>query len=155
MSHHRLGLGLWCLVFAPLDLLDGLVARENGKVTAFGGFLDSTLDRAADFLLVAGLFTAGLAPLWLAAVLALCSFLISYTRSRAELAGLGRFQLSIGWMERTGRMVLIALAVVAAILFPHAHIFDVQLAAAIIWVLTLAAAWTVWQRIRKAYALLG
>ena len=41
--------GLVVFIFNGADLLDGMVARATGRVTAFGGFLDSTIDRFADF----------------------------------------------------------------------------------------------------------
>src|SRR6266480_3377794 len=42
------------------DLVDGMVARKYNKVTAFGGFLDSTLDRVSDFLIITAFAFAGI-----------------------------------------------------------------------------------------------
>ncbi len=110
------------------DMLDGDVARETGKVSPFGAFLDSTLDRIGEGALYAGLANyyytrAQGGALWLQgefqadarwgdpdghtlAVLALAtlvlSFLVSYTRARAEGLGL---ECKVGIMERPERML--------------------------------------------------
>jgi CDP-diacylglycerol--glycerol-3-phosphate 3-phosphatidyltransferase len=93
-----------------LDAVDGAIARANGGGTAFGGFLDSTLDRAGEailYLSIAAYYLAGPAPTWpvLAAVAALAgSFLVSYSRARAEGIGVSA---SIGLAPRTERLVLV------------------------------------------------
>ena len=115
------------------DVLDGDVARETGRVSAFGGFLDSTLDRVGEASLYAGLANyyytrAQGGALWLQnefraearwgdangytlAILALStlilSFLVSYTRARAEALGL---ECRVGWFERPERMVVLIVA---------------------------------------------
>ena len=73
------------------DMLDGAVARIGGKSTVFGGFLDSTLDRFSDFAVFAGIAIgyASLAPANITFVLLAMlsffnSFMISYTKARAE-----------------------------------------------------------------------
>jgi CDP-diacylglycerol--glycerol-3-phosphate 3-phosphatidyltransferase len=94
-----------------LDAVDGALARATGGSTTFGGFLDSTLDRAAEAILYVGivayLLDATAAPLWpvLLALAALSgSFMVSYTRAKAEAIGLSA---SIGLAPRTERLVLI------------------------------------------------
>ena len=109
------------------DMLDGDVARLSGAASPFGAFLDSTLDRAGEGALLAGLayfyFTrAGGGVVWVRAeesgarfgdpdgltlaVLALAtlvlSFLVSYTRARAEGLGL---ECKVGMMERPERLL--------------------------------------------------
>jgi len=129
----RLGAGL--LAGAGLcDLLDGQVAREGGRVSRFGAFLDSTLDRVGESLTLVGIagyylvhlldlarepslvlseLSRGLEPrTWavvsLTAMLALVgSFMVSYTRARAEGLGL---ECKVGWFERPERMVLLIVA---------------------------------------------
>ena len=72
-----------------VDSLDGLVARHQGRVTAFGAFLDSTLDRLAEGVIL-GAIGITLAQDGLDWALAACftaltaSFLVSYARARAE-----------------------------------------------------------------------
>lgn len=72
-----------------LDMADGQVARRAGRVTAFGAFLDSTLDRYSDLGLYMGLvvyYTLIGRPFYmgLAAVAMASSFMVSYARARAE-----------------------------------------------------------------------
>src|ERR1700740_24928 len=72
-----------------LDMADGQVARRVGRVTAFGAFLDSTLDRYSDLALYMGLvvyYTLIGRPFYmmLAAVAMASSFMVSYSRARAE-----------------------------------------------------------------------
>lgn len=93
-----------------LDAVDGALARARGGGTAFGGFLDSTLDRAGEAILytgIAGYFLVQTRePAWpvLLAIVALAgSFLVSYSRARAEGIGL---TASVGLAPRTERLVL-------------------------------------------------
>ena len=114
------------------DMLDGDVARETGSTSTFGAFLDSTLDRIGEGALFAGLAAyyfsrAQGGALWLQgemeagarwgdpegrtmAFLALStlilSFMVSYTRARAEGLGL---ECKVGVMERPERMLLLGL----------------------------------------------
>lgn len=116
------------------DILDGELARRRGVASRFGAFLDSTLDRLAEAAALAGIAGFGLRNLetlaaepglaareiqmelypvaWMAlvllAILALVgSFMVSYTRARAE--GLG-IECRVGWLERPERIVLLILA---------------------------------------------
>jgi CDP-diacylglycerol--glycerol-3-phosphate 3-phosphatidyltransferase len=94
-----------------LDAVDGALARASGGSTPFGGFLDSTLDRAAEAILYVGivayLLGASTEPLWpvLLALAALSgSFMVSYTRAKAEAIGLSA---AVGLAPRTERLILI------------------------------------------------
>ncbi len=116
---------------ALLDAVDGAVARQQGRESAFGAFLDSTLDRVSDTLLFLGVAAhyfyqpvaksqlllpafearlAGGSPVddWLrgmSAVVALAgSYLVSYTRARSE--GLGQ-PCRVGWFERPERLLVL------------------------------------------------
>jgi archaetidylinositol phosphate synthase len=90
------------------DVLDGVVARLYGQETVFGGFLDSMLDRYADVSVYAGIMIGGLCDvLWGLAALA-GSLLVSYSRARAEAAGVK--MESIGLAERPERIILLAAA---------------------------------------------
>jgi CDP-diacylglycerol--glycerol-3-phosphate 3-phosphatidyltransferase len=96
---------------SALDAVDGALARARGGGTAFGSFLDSTLDRAGEAGVYLGIAAYYLAnspnPTWpvLAAILALAgSFMVSYSRARAEGIGL---TAAIGLAPRTERVVLI------------------------------------------------
>jgi phosphatidylglycerophosphate synthase len=104
------------VVGSILDILDGALARQSGKGTPFGAFLDSTTDRLSEgFMLGAialvfardgnevalGFVVAGLAA----------SFLVSYTRARAEALGL---KGDVGIGSRAERVVVITAGLVLA-----------------------------------------
>jgi CDP-diacylglycerol--glycerol-3-phosphate 3-phosphatidyltransferase len=106
----RFFVGALIIFFAGfLDILDGQVARRQNRVTAFGAFYDSTLDRYADMALYMGLLVyysvTGRTPyVVLAAVATAGSVMVSYARARAEsLIPLCK----VGFMERPERMVLL------------------------------------------------
>ena len=94
---------------AFLDMADGQVARRVGQVTAFGGFLDSTLDRYSDLALYMGLVVhytliGRSFYMALAAVAMASSFMVSYSRARAESL---IPSCKVGFMERPERLVLL------------------------------------------------
>jgi archaetidylinositol phosphate synthase len=96
---------LWFLLSAPLDALDGYVARISGKVSRFGAFLDSTFDRITDSLLFLSLiFVFGEDPFsfFFLSLSLVSAYLISYMRARVE--GLGE-NLMEGLMSRYPRFV--------------------------------------------------
>ena len=122
---------LWAIAGSVLDALDGPVARERGRETAFGAFLDSTVDRMSDTLLFLGVAAfyfyrpvlaartlsgamesriLGYEPVndWmvgLSALLALAgAYMVSYTRARAEGLGL---DCKVGWFERPERLIVL------------------------------------------------
>jgi archaetidylinositol phosphate synthase len=95
------------------DALDGVIARIYQQTSVFGGFLDSLLDRYADAAVYAGVIIGGLCdPIWGLAALA-GSMMVSYSRARAEAAEIK--MESIGIAERAERMLILAVASVAAI----------------------------------------
>lgn len=101
------------LVSGFCDALDGVVARLYEQVTIFGGFLDSLLDRYADAVVYLGILLGGLweprywGMYW--GVLAIIgSLLVSYSRARAEAAGVK--MESIGLAERAERMLILVVA---------------------------------------------
>ena len=104
------------VVGSILDILDGALARAGGKTTPFGAFLDSTTDRISEGFMLGAI---GLIFMRHAheAALAFCfaaiagSFLVSYTRARAEALGL-RGDVGIG--SRAERVVVITGGLVLA-----------------------------------------
>ncbi|MDH5459847.1 MAG: archaetidylinositol phosphate synthase [Candidatus Bathyarchaeota archaeon] len=94
------------------DALDGILARLYHETTAFGGFLDSLLDRYADAAVYAGIIASGLcdAPWGLTALTG--SLLVSYTRAKAEAAGIK--MESVGLAERAERIIILAIASITA-----------------------------------------
>jgi phosphatidylglycerophosphate synthase len=118
-SHLIVG-GVLILAGGAFDMLDGIIARTNGKRTSFGAFLDSTLDRYADSMLFIGVswyfYTIGSLTGAILSIGGLVgSLTISYARARAE--GLG-IDCKIGLMERPERVVLLAFGCVTGLLFP-------------------------------------
>lgn len=98
---------------AVFDVLDGTVARRSGRSTTFGAFYDSTLDRVADGVVLGGLTvfwatSATHANVWMVAVSLfgiIGTFLVSYTRARAESLGI---DAKVGIMQRPERVVLLS-----------------------------------------------
>lgn len=100
-------------VTAFFDVVDGEVARRTGRSTVFGAFYDSTLDRVADGALMAGLtvFYAtnpvhqNIYMVVTCLVGMIGTFLVSYTRARAESLGI---DAKVGVMQRPERIVLLS-----------------------------------------------
>ena len=104
------------VVGSLLDILDGALARVGGKTTPFGAFIDSTTDRVGEGAMLAAiaLVFSRHGKDW-AVVLAVAavvgSFLVSYTRARAEALGL---RGDVGLGSRAERVVLITAGLVFA-----------------------------------------
>jgi phosphatidylglycerophosphate synthase len=129
--------GILVIAGGLFDVLDGVVARVNGKKTRFGAFLDSVLDRFSDALILLAvgwnLFNHGnLTGAVLCLITLVGAFLISYTRARAE--GLGE-DCKQGLMERPERIILISLGAVTGFIIP------------ILWAMLILTQLTVFQRI--------
>lgn len=134
-----------------LDAVDGALARATGGTTAFGSFLDSTLDRAAEAILFGGVVAYFLQregdaslPVLLAILALIGSFMVSYTRARAEGIGL---TAAVGLAPRTERLVLVIAGIALAGLG-----FEIGLIGALAIVATLATITTV-QRIWHVHRL--
>jgi CDP-diacylglycerol--glycerol-3-phosphate 3-phosphatidyltransferase len=128
------------LIGSLTDMLDGAVARLGKQVTAFGAFLDSTSDRLAEGVILGSIALLyakeghiGRVALTFAVMIA--SFLVSYTRARAEALGL---QCKVGLMSRPERVVLL----VFGLLFASHLVLDVVLG-----VMAVLTSWTVVTRI--------
>jgi phosphatidylglycerophosphate synthase len=103
-------LGGWLMLgCGVLDLLDGGLARRTAQVTRRGAFLDSVIDRYAEFFTFCGLgvFFSSSWMLWIVACGFLGSMMVSYTRARAE--GLG-VECRGGLMQRGERYVLLGVS---------------------------------------------
>lgn len=136
---------------AFFDVVDGEVARRTGRSTVFGAFYDSTLDRVADGALMAGLtvFYATNAVHHNLYMMAVCllgiigTFLVSYTRARAESLGI---DAKVGVMQRPERIVLLSAPQALFGLFWNGWVLI-----AIIILLTVTAWITAVQRIAFVY----
>jgi len=95
------------------DALDGIVARLYEQATVFGGFLDSVLDRYADAAVYIGIILGGLCyPLW-GMIAMVGSLLVSYSRAKAEAAGIK--MESVGLAERAERIIILLAASLTAL----------------------------------------
>jgi CDP-diacylglycerol--glycerol-3-phosphate 3-phosphatidyltransferase len=106
---HFRAAGLVVLGAGLFDMVDGRVARETNRVTKFGGFFDSVLDRYSDMALFMGLlvYYASINRFFyivLTAIVMTGSVMVSYARSRAECT---IPQCKVGFLERPERIVLI------------------------------------------------
>jgi archaetidylinositol phosphate synthase len=97
------------------DALDGVIARTYQEATPFGGFLDSLLDRYADAIVYAGIILGGLCDVLWGLMALVGSLLVSYSRARAEAAGIK--MESIGLAERAERIIILAITSVIAFLW--------------------------------------
>lgn len=143
---HWFWAGLTILLSGLFDLFDGVVARELGKVTVLGGFLDSVLDRYSDLLLLLALLIVYLRRgdstlVVVVSVVSIGTALIPYARARAEAA---HIPCTIGLMERAERILLLS----AGALF--------QWMEGVLWILAFLThftvaqrVWYVWKTLRK------
>ena len=143
----------WLLLLAAVlllssgfcDALDGIIARSHNQATVFGGFFDSILDRYADAIVFSGIILGGLCDIHWGLAALFGSMLVSYSRARAEAAGVK--MESVGIAERAERiLILLAASVIAFFWFP-----SLNLGIAIIAVLSNL---TVVQRVIHAYNVL-
>jgi CDP-diacylglycerol--glycerol-3-phosphate 3-phosphatidyltransferase len=105
---------LWGVVFITVfvfsDMIDGYMARTTGQTSAFGAFLDSTLDRIGDAAIFGGLALYYIGPGDDHAIAALAIYCLSlgsvtsYARAKAESLGM---QAKVGIAERADRLVAI------------------------------------------------
>src|SRR5947208_5127235 len=128
--------GLVVIGAGLFDMVDGRVARETNRVTRFGGFFDSVLDRYSDLALLVGLlvwYGSINRPFYvvLTAIAMTGSVMVSYTRARAENS---IPTCKVGFMERPERVVLVIIGA----------LFDRM--APVLWVIAVMANLTVVHR---------
>ena len=129
--------GLMIILSGLLDLFDGVLARKLERVTLFGGFLDSVLDRYSDLFLLLALLIYYLRKgvpglVILTSVVSIGTILIPYVRAKAESL---QIPCSVGLMERAERIILLS----AGTLF--------QWMEPILWILAILTHFTVIHRI--------
>lgn len=137
------------------DTVDGTVARYNNKQTVFGFFLDSTLDRVSDFIMISAFGFAGLVRWELVIPTLGASFLISFIRTRASLAVKDEGQLAVGIIERTERIVFLGLTVFFQTLLQTTFFYGLNVAELVFSLLLTLSAITVAQRFVKTYEVLS
>jgi len=127
-------------------VLDGAVARRRFRPTAFGGFLDSTLDRLSDGIIIIGITAGGFTGL-LTGLLALHSgLMVSYVRARAESLGI---ECAVGIAERAERIIIILAGSLAGYLI-HPWFMDAAIIvlAALGYFTMIQRMIYVWQRLK-------
>lgn len=140
LGHVMLG-GWLLLICAPVDALDGALARALGKQSRFGAFLDSTLDRISDAALILGLTMnyvrqGATVPVMLLLISLVATQMVSYIRARAEASG---FPCKVGLLTRLERIVLIG------------ALSAVGLPLVMAWVLAVLSVFTMLQRLLYVY----
>ncbi|MGH2866367.1 MAG: CDP-alcohol phosphatidyltransferase family protein [Solirubrobacteraceae bacterium] len=138
--------GVAFIVGSIMDTLDGRYSRMSGKGTQFGAFLDSTLDRLEEGIVltaVAAYFASRHEPAAVAAVVVavLGSLMVSYTRARAEALGVA---CKVGLATRPVRVVILSIGLVFA---RGASLGHFELLAPAVYVLAVLTAVTMIQRI--------
>src|SRR6187431_160774 len=138
--------GVAFVVGSVMDTLDGRYSRMSGKGTLFGAFLDSTLDRIEEGIVlaaVAGYFAATgqdfAAAMCVVAVLG--SLMVSYTRARAEALGV---ECKVGLATRPVRVVILSIGLIFA---KGAGIGDFELLAPAVYVIAALTIFTTFQRV--------
>jgi CDP-diacylglycerol---glycerol-3-phosphate 3-phosphatidyltransferase len=107
--------GIMALVAGAFDMLDGAVARVTGRITRFGGFFDSTLDRYSEAIVFFGLLIylmdieAGTTAIALLFAAIVGSLMVSYTRARAESADI---DAEVGLFARPERIIVLAILLI-------------------------------------------
>lgn len=136
-----LAAGVLVLVSGFFDLIDGVVARHHGFSSRFGAFLDSTLDRLVDMVLLLGIAmhfaqTGRSGGVLLAGTALVATVLVSYSKACAE-----RFvpQITVGVLERGERMVILAAGAIFDLLVPA------------LWIVAIGSTITVIQRFARAH----
>ena len=138
--------GVAFVVGSIMDTLDGRYSRMSGKGTPFGAFLDSTLDRLEEGVVLAAVgayFASRHNQVAVAAVVAavLFSLMVSYTRARAEALGV---ECKVGLATRPVRVVILSAGLIFA---KGASLGHFQLLAPAVYVLAGLAVVTTVQRI--------
>ncbi|HTG86092.1 MAG TPA: CDP-alcohol phosphatidyltransferase family protein [Pyrinomonadaceae bacterium] len=137
--------GIALVVANLFDMLDGQVARLSGRVTRFGGFLDSSLDRLSDMVVFVGLmvFYARDLPahstlnVFLAGAGLMGSVMVSYASARAESL---IPKCDVGFLRRPERVVLFIIGALST--HPSSNNFFANRMPAVLWVLAVGSYWT-------------
>ena len=137
--------GVVLIVANVFDMLDGQVARLSGRVTRFGGFLDSSLDRLSDMVVFLGImiFYArdteyhSTLNVFLTGVALMGSVMVSYASARAESL---IEKCDVGFLKRPERVVLFIIGALTTHL--DSNNFFLNRMPAVLWVLAIGSFWT-------------
>src|ERR671929_1172548 len=137
--------GIALIVANLFDMLDGKVARLSGRVTRFGGFLDSSLDRLSDMVVFVGLMVFyardteyhSTLNVFLAGAGMMGSVMVSYASARAESM---IPKCDVGFLRRPERVVLFIIGALST--RPSSHNYFANRMPAVLWVLAVGSYWT-------------
>src|SRR5712664_1768891 len=141
--------GIVLIVANLFDMLDGQVARLSGRVTRYGGFLDSSLDRLSDMVVFVGLMVFyardtqfhSTLNVFLAGAALMGSVMVSYASARAESL---IPKCDVGFLRRPERVVLLIIGALST--HPGSTNFFANRMPAVLWVLAVGSYWTFAQR---------
>src|SRR5919108_477554 len=154
------GAGIILIVANLFDMLDGQVARLSGRVTRFGGFLDSSFDRLSDMVVFVGLMVFysrdtefhSTLNVFLAGAGLMGSVMVSYASARAESL---IPKCDVGFLRRPERVVLFIIGALST--HPGSNNFFANRMPAVLWVLAVGSYWTfahrmyhTWYELNKA-----
>ncbi|HEX8709967.1 MAG TPA: CDP-alcohol phosphatidyltransferase family protein [Pyrinomonadaceae bacterium] len=154
--------GIILIVANLFDMLDGQVARLSGRVTRFGGFLDSSLDRLSDMVVFIGLMVFyardtqfhSTLNVFLTGAALMGSVMVSYTSARAESL---IPKCDVGFLRRPERVVLLIIGALTT--HPGSANPFLNRMPAVLWVLAVGSYWTfahrmyhTWREVGKADA---
>ncbi|MDX6496821.1 MAG: CDP-diacylglycerol---glycerol-3-phosphate 3-phosphatidyltransferase [Blastocatellia bacterium] len=154
--------GIILIVANLFDMLDGQVARLSGRVTSFGGFLDSSLDRLSDMVVFVGLMVFyardtefhSTLNVFLAGAGMMGSVMVSYASARAESM---IEKCDVGFLRRPERVVLFIIGALSTV--PGSNNFFANRMPAVLWVLAVGSYWTfahrmyhTWREVNKSEA---
>jgi CDP-diacylglycerol--glycerol-3-phosphate 3-phosphatidyltransferase len=146
---HFFWAGVTLIVANLFDMLDGNVARLSGRVTRFGGFLDSSLDRLSDMVVIVGLMVFyardtqyhSTLNVFLAGAGLMGSVMVSYASARAESL---IPKCDVGFLRRPERVVLLIIGALTT--HPQSSHFLLNRMPAVLWVIAVGSYWTFAQR---------
>jgi CDP-diacylglycerol--glycerol-3-phosphate 3-phosphatidyltransferase len=146
VNHYYFLGGVAFIVGSLMDMFDGRYSRMSGKGTPFGAFLDSTLDRTEEGVVLAAVAWVfaerGDEVAVAATVLSVVgSYMVSYTRARAEALGV---ECKVGFATRAVRVVILSAGLVLA---KGAGLADVELLEPAIYVMAALTIFTTFQRV--------
>jgi len=129
--------GIVLIVANLFDMLDGQVARLSGRVTSFGGFLDSSLDRLSDMVYARDTEFHSTLNVFLAGAGMMGSVMVSYASARAESM---IPKCDVGFLRRPERVVLFIIGALST--RSGSHNFFANRMPAVLWVLAIGSYWT-------------
>ncbi len=160
---HFFWAGVILIVANLFDMLDGQVARLSGRVTRFGGFLDSSLDRLSDMVVFVGLMVFyardtqyhSTLNVFLAGAAMMGSVMVSYASARAESL---IAKCDVGFLRRPERVVLLIIGGLST--HPASTSLFANRMPAVLWILAVGSYWTfahrmyhTWREVKRADAL--